>query len=146
MKITLIVNSLITLQVMAMCCRQILRRSSTVASNKSMMTTFQEANMYGYKVIIKRDDLFSFPGLSTIHGNKARKLHALYYDQTFPTSVVSYGGVQSNSMRSLALLCQHKGSRFVYLSKALPSILISNPFGNYLDAANAGMKVVLLIN
>lgn len=85
---------------------------------------------------VKRDDLIH-PDFS---GNKFRKLQTLLDmpPETFST-LVSHGGVQSNAMLSLAALCRHKGWRFEYLCKSVPSRLKRKPSGNYRRALELGM-------
>lgn len=104
-----------------------------------------EKEMFGRKFFFKRDDKFSFPKLSQVTGNKVRKLHSLYYQDSLPPFVISYGGVQSNAMRALAAVCRFKGSQFLYLSRPVPQQLAMNPIGNYLDALNDHMKVYFFI-
>ncbi|HHH72313.1 MAG TPA: hypothetical protein ENL04_00610 [Sulfuricurvum sp.] len=63
---------------------------------------------------VKRDDLIH-PDFS---GNKYRKLYRFIH--TNPDAIhtiVSYGGIQSNAMLSIAALCRLKGWRFEYICK-----------------------------
>jgi 1-aminocyclopropane-1-carboxylate deaminase len=100
------------------------------------------SKILGREFYIIRDDLLTLsPQLSTITGNKVRKLQALYHQNPFPSTIISYGGMQSNAMRSLALLCKDKGADFIYITKSVPSWLKSNPQGNYYDAIHSGMQV-----
>jgi 1-aminocyclopropane-1-carboxylate deaminase len=87
---------------------------------------------------IKRDDL-SLPHLS---GNKYRKLYTLLHTPSEAIeSVVSYGGVQSNAMLSIAAVCRLKGWRFEYTAKSLPGHLKINPTGNLRLALELGMHL-----
>lgn len=113
----------------------------------SIASRVDRAVILGREMFVKRDDqlsLLSSP-FGSITGNKARKLWSLYHMDPFPATVVSCGGSQSNAMRALALLCQHKGAQFVYLtSRPVSSSLKQDPRGNFKDALQAGMQVVEL--
>ena len=89
----------------------------------------------GRQIYIKRDDLIH-PYFS---GNKFRKLYALY---NMPSkklhTIISYGGVQSNAMLSLAALANYKGWHFHYYTKKLPKVIDE---GNFTQAVQLGMKV-----
>jgi len=88
---------------------------------------------------IKRDDLIDL----RFSGNKLRKLYTLL--QTNPnkyTTLISFGGVQSNAMLSLAHLCKIKGWEFIYYVKKMPKWLKANPIGNLKLALELGMKIV----
>jgi len=87
---------------------------------------------------VKRDDL-SHPYLS---GNKYRKLYTLLQtpSETVDT-LISYGGVQSNAMLSMAALCNMKGWRFEYTAKTLPAYLRNEPKGNLRLALELGMTL-----
>jgi len=93
-------------------------------------------------------------------GNKARKLWSLHQrvaDGSFPATVVSHGGGQSNSMLALAAVvkaandyrehstskgvCGTSCSRFIYFTKVLPRCLKENPSGNYASAVALGAEV-----
>lgn len=100
-----------------------------------------KANIFGREIYIKRDDLFSFPALPTVAGNKVRKLHSLYYATEFPEIVISYGGVQSNAMRALAAVTKYRKSRFIYLTRSIPQQLLRNPIGSYREAIENNMEV-----
>ena len=86
---------------------------------------------------VKRDERIE-PRFS---GNKFRKLYTLF--RTPPNryhTLVSYGGIQSNAMLSLAHLAAMKGWRFRYLAKTPPSWLREKPEGNYAAALALGME------
>ncbi len=88
--------------------------------------------------LVKRDDRID-PRFS---GNKFRKLYALF--QIPPSryrTLVSFGGIQSNAMLSLAHLAAMKGWKFRYLAKTPPTWLRENPEGNYAAALALGMEV-----
>lgn len=102
-----------------------------------------EKHLWGRQFFIKRDDLLTFEGLQGLSfGNKVRKLQGLHDLAPFPRLVVSHGGSQSNAMRALALLCQKKGSQFVYATPSLPKTLREKPVGNLAASLEAGMKVI----
>ncbi|NPA29272.1 MAG: pyridoxal-phosphate dependent enzyme [Epsilonproteobacteria bacterium] len=90
---------------------------------------------------VKRDDLIH-PYFS---GNKFRKLQALI---RLPASryrrLVSYGGVQSNAMLSMAALARMKGWRFLYAVKAVPRTVREADGGNFAAATALGMEVTEL--
>ncbi|WP_201352810.1 pyridoxal-phosphate dependent enzyme [Hydrogenimonas urashimensis] len=87
---------------------------------------------------VKRDDLTD-PRYS---GNKLRKLSALLtLSPKRYTTIVSYGGAQSNAMLSIAYLAQAKGWDFHYYCKMLPSWLRSRPTGNLAAALALGMQL-----
>jgi len=93
----------------------------------------------GHQWFVKRDDLID-PRFS---GNKLRKLYTLL--QTDPhryTTLISYGGAQSNAMLSLAYLAHLKGWHFIYYVKTLPKWLGDNPTGNLQLALKLGMELV----
>ena len=88
---------------------------------------------------VKRDELMDF----RFSGNKLRKLYSLL--QTNPskyTTLISFGGVQSNAMLSIAYMCNLKGWKFVYYVKKMPNWLKANPIGNLKLALELGMKMV----
>jgi 1-aminocyclopropane-1-carboxylate deaminase len=117
-------------------------RSSWSADLDSRSVT--KANIFGREIYIKRDDLFSFPALPTVTGNKVRKLHSLYYATEYPEIVISYGGVQSNAMRALAAVTKYRKSRFIYLTRPIPQQLLRNPIGSYREAIENNMELVSL--
>ena len=87
---------------------------------------------------VKRDDCID-PRFS---GNKFRKLYTLFRTPSSRyETLVSYGGIQSNAMLSLAHLAAMKGWRFRYLAKTPPAWLRERPEGNFAAALAAGMEV-----
>ena len=98
----------------------------------------QPLRLCGHLFYVKRDDLIH-PAFS---GNKFRKLQSLIdtpaerYD-----TLVSYGGVQSNAMLSLAHLAAMKGWRFRYWVKGVPKTVARRPEGNYAQALRLGMEM-----
>ena len=92
----------------------------------------------GRHFFVKRDDLIH-PDFS---GNKYRKLQAfLHTENDAIDTVVSYGGVQSNAMLSIAAMCRLKGWSFRYIAKTVPSHLKATPAGNYKRALELGMQL-----
>ncbi len=92
----------------------------------------------GRDFYVKRDDTID-PLLS---GNKYRKLYTLL--QTAPqdyTKILSYGGIQSNAMLSIAALCHQKGWEFHYTAKTIPSSVKRDVTGNLKMAMELGMKL-----
>ncbi|WP_456449656.1 1-aminocyclopropane-1-carboxylate deaminase/D-cysteine desulfhydrase [Hydrogenimonas sp.] len=85
---------------------------------------------------VKRDDLTD-PRYS---GNKLRKLTTLLtISPRRYTTLVSYGGAQSNAMLSIAHLARAKGWNFHYYCKKLPEWLKEEPSGNLREALALGM-------
>lgn len=94
--------------------------------------TFSDRKLY-----IKRDDLIS----NNFSGNKFRKLyHYLHKDLSGYKKIISYGGLQSNAMFSIAALANLKGIAFIYYTRALHKNLTDND-GNYAQALLLGMHV-----
>jgi 1-aminocyclopropane-1-carboxylate deaminase/D-cysteine desulfhydrase-like pyridoxal-dependent ACC family enzyme len=90
-----------------------------------------------HQFYIKRDDQLH----PLFNGNKARKF--LYYlDAHLPqvTSIISFGGNQSNAMVALSALAKIKHWRFDYYLKKLPQQLRSTPAGNFKTALDNGMQ------
>jgi len=89
---------------------------------------------------IKRDDLLH----EDFSGNKARKFHYYLINQ-FPNidTIVSYGSNQSNAMYSLSVLAKLKKWNFIYYVDHIPSYLEQNPNGNYKEALDNGMKLII---
>lgn len=95
----------------------------------------------GHRVWVKRDDMLSVDGLS---GSKARK----FYSLSEPTAldgvegIASFGGIQSNAMRSLALFSRNRGIKFVYYARRrVPQHLRQIKVGNFREALDAGMEL-----
>jgi len=87
---------------------------------------------------VKRDELLD-PLLS---GNKYWKLYSLIrMPKESYKQLVSYGGVQSNAMLSLAALCHQKDWAFHYTCKPVPSYLKQKPTGNLHKALALGMSL-----
>ncbi len=90
----------------------------------------------GRKFYVKRDDLID----TCLSGNKYRKLYSLIQSPSEKyTTIISYGGGQSNAMLAIACLCRLKGWEFHYYTKNLPKILQSGIEGNLELAVKAGM-------
>lgn len=104
-----------------------------------MLSPTTPFHFQGFDFHVKRDELID-PLLS---GNKYRKLYTLL--QTSPetyTTIISYGGTQSNAMLSIAALCQQKGWAFEYYCKPLPSHLKEQPTGNLQIALGLNMQLI----
>ena len=96
-----------------------------------------------YKFLVKRDDLLN----EEFSGNKSRKLyHYLINDFPEITTIVSYGGNQSNLMYSLSCLAKLKNWKFIYYTKPLPQQLKHNPQGNLLAALQNQMQLIELVD
>ena len=116
-----------------------------------------EHTVFGRKIFLKRDDLLRVAvaneviSPSCLSGNKARKLKFLWNKhhleegsstkgEAFPKYIVSFGGVQSNSMVAIAKCC-HKRAKFYYFVKRIPPFLMKNPIGNFDVALDLGVNV-----
>lgn len=91
----------------------------------------------GREFLVKRDDLID-PYLA---GNKYRKLYTLLKTpkDTY-TTLISYGGTQSNAMLALAALCKQKGWQYIYYTKPLSQRQKASKIGNYVAALSLGMQ------
>lgn len=113
-------------------------KSPTASNLLSSDSAFEPFRFEGRDFYVKRDDLLH-PLLS---GNKYRKLFTLIETPKDEiASLVSYGGIQSNAMLSIAALCNIKGWCFEYTTKTVPSHLKKAPVGNYARALALGMQV-----
>ncbi len=93
----------------------------------------------GHTFYIKRDDLIH----PLFSGNKYRKLYRFIHTPSHEIdTILSYGGIQSNAMLSIAALCHLKGWRFEYIAKTVPKHLKANPTGNYKQALELGMQLI----
>ncbi len=107
--------------------------------NNQLPTPVEAFTFRGRKIYIKRDDLFH-PLLS---GNKFRKLHFLLETpKERYKEIISYGGVQSNAMLSLAYIAHLKGWKFTYYSKTLPSYLKEDIQGNLKASLELDMHLI----
>ena len=117
-------------------------RAFTISRYRALFSSsagiFDQRIVFGKSVYIMREDLLNVSGLS---GNKARKLYYLAQLDPFPRNIVSYGGVQSNSMEAISCLAYQRRGTFYYFTKKVPKFLKANPIGNYKLAVANGMKV-----
>ncbi|WP_345984472.1 pyridoxal-phosphate dependent enzyme [Sulfurimonas sp. HSL-1656] len=99
---------------------------------------FEPFRFEGRELYLKRDDLIN----PLFSGNKYRKLYALLQTPSDAIdTLVSYGGIQSNAMLSIAALSRLKGWRFEYTAKTAPHHLKTDPQGNYRQALALGMQL-----
>lgn len=99
-----------------------------------------EVEVNNQKYFVKRDDLLN----SDFSGNKARKFHYfLNEDLTEYKKIISHGSIQSNAMYSLSVLAKLKNLEFEYYVKNIPSCLLESPSGNYKEALNNDMKLIV---
>ena len=91
----------------------------------------------GREFTVKRDDLID-PYLA---GNKYRKLYTLLTTpkETY-TTIISYGGTQSNAMLAIAAMCKDKEWKFLYYTKPLSPTQKSHSKGNYATSLLLGMQ------
>ena len=99
----------------------------------------QKITFRNHNYFIKRDDLLHHD----FSGNKARKFYYFFEKNLNDiTTIVSFGGVQSNAMYSLSALAKIKNKNFIYYIKALPKYLKETPVGNYKFALENGMRII----
>ncbi|MDF1874345.1 1-aminocyclopropane-1-carboxylate deaminase [Sulfurimonas sp. SAG-AH-194-I05] len=95
----------------------------------------------GRKLYVKRDDLID-PFLA---GNKFRKFYSLLQTPSEKyTTLISYGGTQSNAMLALASLCQKKKWKFIYYSKPLSKVQKEENEGNLFESIQLGMEHIII--
>jgi 1-aminocyclopropane-1-carboxylate deaminase/D-cysteine desulfhydrase-like pyridoxal-dependent ACC family enzyme len=105
---------------------------------------YEECNIFGRDVFIKRADKIDFFGLS---GNKAYKACHVAMLSPFPSRIMSAGGYQSNMMIALAkLVSHHPGSLFTYFTRKIPTRVRQQPVGNLHIALKAGMQIIEVDN
>jgi 1-aminocyclopropane-1-carboxylate deaminase/D-cysteine desulfhydrase-like pyridoxal-dependent ACC family enzyme len=94
----------------------------------------------GRDYFIKRDDLLH----EHFSGNKARKFYH-FLTNSFPKidTIISHGSAQSNAMYSLSTLAKMRGWKFLYYVNHLPSYLVAHPIGNYKEALENGMEIII---
>lgn len=97
-----------------------------------------ELEVFGRKWFIKRDELLD----PQINGNKARKLYTFAAHGFKASTVISYGGAQSNAMYAISALTKSQRVEFVYYAKKLSSLLAASPTGNLKAALENGMNLV----
>lgn len=103
------------------------------------MSPLQAISINNQAFYIKRDDLIS----GILNGNKARKLKFLFDDShQHLQKIVSYGGIQSNFMRAIAILAKHKNWSCEYYTQPIPKYLKQNPIGNYAAAIKNNIKII----
>lgn len=91
----------------------------------------------GREFLVKRDDLID-PYLA---GNKYRKLYTLLNASSEKYStIISYGGTQSNAMLAIAAMCKQKNWKFIYYTKPLSIRQKKQMNGNYANALSLGMQ------
>ena len=106
-------------------------------------TPISNLTLEGREFLVKRDDLFD----RYLSGNKYRKLHTLLNTQKENlTTIISYGGTQSNAMLAISAMCKSKGWEFIYYTKPLNSVMREQRVGNFFDALSLGMKHIEIEN
>jgi 1-aminocyclopropane-1-carboxylate deaminase/D-cysteine desulfhydrase-like pyridoxal-dependent ACC family enzyme len=99
-------------------------------------SSISKISLGGRVFFVKRDDLID-PFLA---GNKYRKLYSLLQTpKEHYTTVISYGGTQSNAMLAIASLCKSKNWKFIYYSKPISEVAKNLNTGNFFQAKNLGM-------
>jgi 1-aminocyclopropane-1-carboxylate deaminase len=94
-----------------------------------------------HRFFVKRDDKINH----YLSGNKYRKLQKLVETPTNKfKNIISYGGLQSNAMLSIAYMCYSKGWHFTYYVKRTPKHIITHPNANYKLALELNTNFVFL--
>ncbi len=79
-----------------------------------------------------------------LSGNKYRKLFSIINQTPFShNKIISYGGIQSNAMLSIAALASQKKVPFVYYTRYLPADLDLHDASNYTMALSLGMQIIV---
>ena len=100
-------------------------------------TPISKLFLEGREFLVKRDDLVDLH----LAGNKFRKLHTLLQTPKEKLStIISYGGTQSNAMLAIAAMCKQKEWEFIYYSKPISKEQVLDDAGNYFHALELGMK------
>jgi 1-aminocyclopropane-1-carboxylate deaminase len=117
------------------------RRYAMYACTNMMATPLDTVIFRNTRVFVKRDDLLESHGLS---GSKARKFRALARPGALDgiACIVSFGGSQSNAMRSLAMFANRRDVQFIYyIARPVPQHVRRQKGGNFYDAMQAGMEI-----
>lgn len=111
-------------------------KSGFMVKRVSEVTKFQ---VFGRDMFIKRDDQNIHS--SGLNGNKGRKLMKLLSSDCTSPSIVSYGGIQSNSLLALSKIAQFKGKKLRYITTRISPVLKAKPTGNYKLSLEGGTEV-----
>jgi 1-aminocyclopropane-1-carboxylate deaminase/D-cysteine desulfhydrase-like pyridoxal-dependent ACC family enzyme len=110
------------------------------SSNKLSTSPVDTLQWCDKSIYIKRDDLLD----PLFSGNKYRKLyHFLKLNPFNYEEIISYGGLQSNAMLSIAALAKVKGVTFSYYTRYMPK-KISTVDSNYSKALELGMELKII--
>ncbi len=110
-------------------------------NNLFLPSPIERYSLFGRTIYVKHDDKIH-PYLS---GNKFRKLQSLYESNASNlTTVISYGGTQSNAMLSIAALCYKKGWEFVYYTKKISNRIQEVNESNFSLSLDMNMQVIEL--
>lgn len=99
-----------------------------------------KANLFERDVFLKRDDVHFHPE-SGLNGNKGRKFMTLLKEKDTPTNLISYGGVQSNSLAALCKVASFKKKKLWYITNPIPAPIKNDPVGSYKLALKSGATV-----
>jgi len=102
-----------------------------------------KTNLFERDVFLKRDDDHFHPE-SGLNGNKGRKFMTLLEDRDVPTNLISYGGVQSNSLAALCKVASYKQKKLWYATNAIPAAVKNCPIGSYKFALDSGATVWII--
>jgi len=108
-------------------------------NNLLLPSPIESYTLFGRTIHVKHDDKIN----TYLSGNKFRKLQALYeIPRENITTLISYGGTQSNAMLSIAALCYAKGWEFIYYTKKISHQIQNCNTSNFSLALDLHMQVV----
>lgn len=99
-----------------------------------------KTNLFERDVYVKRDDDYFHPE-SGLNGNKGRKFMTLLKDKNVPNNLISYGGIQSNSLAALCKVASCKKKKLWYFTNSIPASIKHKPIGSYKLALDSGATV-----
>ena len=69
---------------------------------------------------------------------------SLLKEKDTPTNLISYGGVQSNSLAALCKVASFKKKKLWYITNSIPASIKHEPVGSYKLALDSGATVSLI--
>lgn len=115
-------------------------RSLSTAKLVPSMSGMTKITMFGRDVFVKRDDDHFHPE-SCLNGNKRRKFMNLLENDAIPSNLISYGGVQSNSLAALCKVASYKRRKLWYVTNPIPARVKRCPTGSYKLALESNASV-----
>lgn len=102
-----------------------------------------KTNLFGRDVFVKRDDVH-FHSESGLNGNKGRKFQSILNEADVPSNIISYGGIQSNSLAALCKVGVYKQRKLWYITNPIPAAIKCSPTGSYRIALNSDVSVRII--